>query len=113
MYDDGLVTCTDAELIINRYYFPFGSAKRIPLSGIRGVRWMPLPHGSLRIWGSGDFVHWLNLDFGRSQKKAALVIDLGRRIVPVITPDEPARLVAELAAHGIATSGFPQGPARA
>ncbi|WP_204072230.1 hypothetical protein [Planotetraspora phitsanulokensis] len=111
MYDDGLVTCTDAELIIQRYYFPLGSAKRIPLSGIRGVDWRPLPHGSLRIWGSGDFVHWFNLDARRPGKRAALVIDLGRRIVPVVTPDEPGRLVAELAAHGIATSGFPQGPA--
>ncbi|AWS41835.1 hypothetical protein [Streptosporangium sp. 'caverna'] len=111
MYNDGLVACTDTELIIGRYYFPWGSAKRIPLSAIRGLSWVPLPNGSWRIWGSGDFVHWFNLDSGRPQKKAALMIDLGRRVVPVITPDEPGRLVEELTARGIATGGnFPQGP---
>ncbi|GAA4227385.1 hypothetical protein GCM10023075_30070 [Streptosporangium album] len=113
MYDDGLVVCTDTELIINRYYFPRGSAKRIPLSDIREVRWVSLPNGSWRIWGSSDLVHWLHLDSSRPQKKAALVIDLGRRIIPMITPDKPGRLVVELAAHGITTSrDFPQGPAR-
>jgi hypothetical protein len=70
---------------------------------------VPLPNGSWRIWGSGDFVHWFNLDSSRPQKKAALMIDLGRRVVPVITPDEPYRLVEELATHGITTSrNFPQ-----
>ena len=42
VYDDGLVACTDRELIIRRYYFPWGSAKRIPYSAIRGARWIPL-----------------------------------------------------------------------
>ncbi|GII55301.1 hypothetical protein Pth03_36900 [Planotetraspora thailandica] len=107
MYDDGLVACTDHELIINRYYFPFGSAKRIRYSDIRGVSRVPLPNGSRRIWGSGDFTHWLNLDAHRPQKKAAFVIDLGKWVVPVITPDEPGRFAVELAAHGVTTSGNP------
>jgi hypothetical protein len=103
MYDDGLLACTDSELIIRRYYFPSGSAKRIPYSRIRGLRRVPLTAvtGSLRIWGSGDFVHYFNLDFSRPRKQVALIVDLGRRVKPVLTPDEPERLVEALTTHGI------------
>ncbi|WP_369386380.1 hypothetical protein AB5J72_01280 [Streptomyces sp. CG1] len=106
MYDDGLVACTDEELIIRRYYFPWGSAKRIPYEQIRGLRRMPLSlrTGSWRIWGSGDLVHYFNLDPGRPQKRVAFIVDLGRRVKPVITPNEPERLAAELTAHGVAVS---------
>ncbi|MEU8687360.1 hypothetical protein [Streptomyces sp. NPDC048665] len=103
MYDDGLLACTDSELIIRRYYFPWGSAKRIPYSQIRGVQWIPLDlrTGSWRLWGSGDFVHYFNLDTSRPRKRVALIVDLGRRVKPVITPDEPERLVEVLNAHEI------------
>ncbi|WP_214103048.1 hypothetical protein [Acrocarpospora catenulata] len=104
MYADSTVTCTDSELIINRYYFPWGAAKRIPLPAIRAVIWLPLPNGSWRIWGSNDLVHWFNLDANRPRKRTALIIDTGRRILPAITPDHPGRLVAELTAHGIMTN---------
>jgi hypothetical protein len=114
MYDDGLVECSDEQLIIRRYYFPSGAAKRIRLSDIRELRWVSLPSGSWRIWGSSDFVHWLNLDFRRPQKKAAFIVDLGRAVKPVITPDEPGRLVEELTAHGVTVSrNSPRGPAGA
>lgn len=56
--------------------------ERLPLTGLNKVpRW--------RIWGSGDFVHWCNLDPSRTRKEVALVLDLGRRVRPTITPDEP------------------------
>lgn len=42
-----------------------------------------------RIWGSGDFVHWWNLDVRRPGKDVALVIDVGERILPTITPNDP------------------------
>jgi len=45
--------------------------------------------GKWRIWGSGDFVHYWNLDAGRPNKEVALEIGLGRRIIPTITPDDP------------------------
>ena len=28
-YDDGLIACQDVELVIRRYYFPFGLAKHV------------------------------------------------------------------------------------
>jgi hypothetical protein len=100
-YDDGRISCTSSELLI-RIYYPWGP-KRIPYSKIRSVhrRDISALSGQLRIWGSGDFKHWYNLDPGRTKKTSALDIDLGRRIVPVITPDDTDRVVAVLSAHGV------------
>ncbi|MFJ7248203.1 hypothetical protein ACIQWA_26715 [Kitasatospora sp. NPDC098652] len=103
MYNDGLVTCTASELVIRRYYFPLGIAKRIPYGRIRGLRQVPLTRlgGRWRIWGTGDLVHYFNLDLGRVDKSVAFVVDLGAKVKPVITPDEPDRLVEAMAAHSI------------
>jgi hypothetical protein len=91
-YEDDQVSCTDNGLAIKHYYFPAGT-KRIPYSSIRDVTRMELTGLNAvrrwRIWGSGDFVHWWNLDMKRPGKKAALVLDVGRRICPTITPDDP------------------------
>jgi hypothetical protein len=104
-YDDGRVACTDREIIV-RHYYPFG-AKHIRYSAIREVRRVQLgPMGKWRIHGSGDLIHWFNFDPGRPRKSTALVIHLDGPIRPVITPDDPDRVAAELAAHGVnVTSG--------
>ncbi|NAS27117.1 hypothetical protein GT755_36300 [Herbidospora sp. NEAU-GS84] len=103
MYDDGLVICTDTELIIRTYYL-WGGDKSISLRAIRAVNAVPLPHGSRRLWGTGDFVHWYNLDRDRPRRRMALWIDVGARIVPSITPRDPGRLITELASRGIRTN---------
>jgi hypothetical protein len=100
-YDDGSIACTDSEIVIRNYYFPAG-AKRIPYAAIKEVREVPLRvFGKWRIWGSGDFVHWFNLDVGRPRKETALVVHTNARIRPVITPDDPARVVAELTGQSV------------
>jgi hypothetical protein len=106
-YDDGNVACTDSGLVIRRYYSPVGGTKRIPYSAIREARQVPLTAiGRWRIHGSNDLVHWFNFDLHRPRKRAALVIYSGARVRPVITPDDPARAAAALAAHGVRiTSG--------
>ncbi len=103
-YDDGGVACDNDGLLIRRYY-PWG-AKRIPYASIRGVEELPLTGGNRirrwRLWGSGDFVHWWNLDGHRPKKSMALVVDVGRRVRPTITPDAPdtvARIVRERSDH--------------
>jgi hypothetical protein len=103
MDDDDLLVCTDTEFVIRRSYSPLGSAKRIPYARIRSVRWVPLTPltGGLRIWGSGDFVHWFPLDGSRPRKQVALIVDLGRRVKPVVTPADPERLADRLTAHGV------------
>lgn len=107
-YDDGKIACTDTNLIIRRYYFALG-AKTIPYTAIREVRLLPLGSGKGRIYGSGDFAHWFNLDTDRPRKETELVIVTARRIRPVITPDDPARVAAELTAHGVNVTGRPPG----
>jgi hypothetical protein len=100
-YDDGLVACTEDEVVIGGYYI-FHGANRIRYGDIREVRSVPLRTMSKwRIHGSGDLVHWFNYDPGRPRKDTALVIYLDGKIKPVITPDDPARVTAELEARGI------------
>jgi hypothetical protein len=102
-YDDGRIACTDDALVIRRYYFPVGD-KRIPYGAIERVRsrTMTGTSGQLRLWGSGDFVHWYNFDPDRRKKTLALEVHpAGRQVVPVITPDNADSVVAELTAHGV------------
>lgn len=95
LYDDGRVSCDESGITL-RWYFPWGS-KRIPYRSIRSVRLMELSpvRGKWRIWGSGDFVHWYNLDPGRPGKDTGIEIDVGRRVLPTITPDD-AQAVARI-----------------
>lgn len=90
-YEDDGIRCDEQGLIIRRYY-PWG-AKRIRYASIRSVKRLPLTGGNAvrkwRIWGSGDFVHWWYLDVRRPGKNAALVIDVGRHMLPTITPNDP------------------------
>lgn len=100
-YDDGGIRCDDQELTIRRYYL--WGAKRIRYTSIRGIQTLPLTGLNAvrrwRIWGSGDFVHWWNLDPRRPGKSTALVIDVGRRVRPTITPDDPAAVATILTAR--------------
>jgi hypothetical protein len=86
-YDDGGIACDESGLVISRYY-PWGS-KRIPYASIKSVKHVPIRIRRWRLFGSGDFVHWWNLDLHRPKKTIALDIDVGRRIHPTITPDDP------------------------
>jgi hypothetical protein len=101
-YDDGRVACTDDAVVIRGYYFPFGE-KRVPYVKIKQVTSQPANWmGKWRVWGSSDLVHWYNYDPQRPSKSTALVITpVGRGVHPVITPDHPDEVIAELAAHGV------------
>jgi hypothetical protein len=65
LYDDGTIRLDDDGLTI-RWYYLWGT-KRIPYRAIRGIKVRPLTtwRGKWRIWGSGDFVYWFNLDRDR------------------------------------------------
>jgi hypothetical protein len=106
-YDNGKVACTGHDLVIRRYYFP-GGAKHIPYSQIRQVRQVTMRSlgWRIKIWGSGDLIHWFNFDVHRWHKDVALIILLPGRVRPVVTPDDADLVTAELAAHGVdVTSG--------
>lgn len=91
VYDDGLIACDEDGLTIRHYYL--WGPKRVPYGAIKGVTELPLTGVNTvrrwRIWGSGDFIHWWNLDLQRPHKDTALVIDVGRHVRPTITPDDP------------------------
>lgn len=101
LYDDGHVRLDRDGVTIRRYYFPLGRSKRIPYARIRAVReWRMGPFtGKGRLWGSGDLRHWAPLDLRRPRKETALALDLGRWVTPVVTPDDPARVLAILGRH--------------
>jgi hypothetical protein len=44
-------------------------------------------------------VHWYNLDGGRPKKETAIEIDVGGRVLPTITPDDPAAVVRIITEH--------------
>lgn len=101
LYRDRWIECTTEALIIRGYYFPFGNKKTIAYERIEGMREIamgPLT-GRGRIWGSGDFRHYLNLDPGRPRKRRALILDLGKFIKPVITPDDTDQVKAIIEAR--------------
>lgn len=101
-YADERIECTADGVRIRGYYSPWGH-KLVPYSDIRGVERFDLTGlgGRWRIWGSGDLRHWSNYDPGRPHKSVGLRLDLGRSVVPVITPDDPdaAEAVIRARAH--------------
>jgi hypothetical protein len=99
-YKDRWIECTDAGVEIRWYYFPWGT-KRIPYTSIRSVKRFQLTAlgGKGRIWGTGDFTHWANLDPGRPKKSVGFSLDLGRHVVPVLTPDDPDAFEHALGEH--------------
>ncbi|HVX47065.1 MAG TPA: hypothetical protein VHC49_24450 [Mycobacteriales bacterium] len=99
-YRDRWIECTDDALRIRGYYFPWGT-KRIPYRSIKGVERVTLTlfGGKGRIWGTGNPRYWLNLDPQRPQKDAGLIIDAGKRIRPIITPDDADAVEAILREH--------------
>lgn len=101
-YDDGRIQAVSRGLVI-RWYSPLGR-KRIAYDSIKSVRRRDVTWSRYRIWGSSDFRHWYNLDTTRPGKEVALVLDLGRFVRPVITPDHPDRLVSVLRKHGVDVS---------
>jgi hypothetical protein len=89
-YRDRWITCDDKEIRVRAYYFPWGT-KRIPYGIINGMRrvTMDVLHGRGRIWGTGNLRYWASLDPRRPSKSVAFILDLGRRVSPFLTPDDP------------------------
>lgn len=100
-YSDDTIRCDDHGVTIRRYYL--WGAKQIPYRSIKSIQRLPLTGVNKlrkwRIWGSGDFVHWWNLDPHRPKKTLALVLDIGKRIRPTITPDNPVAVEHLITSH--------------
>jgi hypothetical protein len=101
LYQDRWITCTDRDLIIRGYYFPTGTPKRIAYNDIHSVSSVPMGtfSGKGRLWGTAAPRYWAHLDLRRPRKQTALVLDVGRRVRPFITPDDPERVLEIITAH--------------
>jgi hypothetical protein len=108
-YDDGVITCNAEGIEIRRYYFPSGSkhVKYGQIKGLERIDMSPLK-GKWRIWGTGNFKIWANLDTKRPHKEVAFIIDNGKSVKPFVTPDDPdafETVVRERAGLGPSTGG--------
>ena len=101
-YQDALITAGPEGVVIRRYGILL-RPKRIAYSEIRGVRQMRLGWllWRLRIWGTTVPGFWCNLDVRRPRKSVGFVVDRGRLIKPVITPDDPEAFASALGGHDI------------
>jgi hypothetical protein len=101
LYRDRWISCTADAILIRGYYFPWGT-KRVPYRTIREVRRVPMGTmtGRGRIWGSTTLRYWASLDPNRPAKDTALILDTGARILPFITPEDPARVAAVISENG-------------
>ena len=99
-YDDGSIGVSDDGVRIRRYYIPFGS-KHISYSEIRSVERVPIGAltGRARIWGTANPRYWASLDLARPRKRTGFIVDSGGPVKAFLTPDDPARFEAALAAH--------------
>jgi hypothetical protein len=105
LYDDGGLVLDEDGLTIRRYYFPSAAAKRIPYNEIRNAAMRPMdwPTGRGRGWGTAHPGYWFPLDVRRASKRVLVVFDLGRRVKPCVTPDDPDRFIEIL--HGRVSVG--------
>jgi hypothetical protein len=78
-------------ITLRHYYFPMAAAKHIPYDRVHGaeVRAMGWLTGKARIWGTARLSFWLPLDLRRMRKSRLVVLDLGRRVQPAFSPDDP------------------------
>jgi hypothetical protein len=94
-YDDGRVMLDADGITLRRYYFPTGAGKHIAYGSVRAVGTRPMTWltGRGRGWGTAHPGYWLPLDLTRPGRDTLVVLDVGRRIKPAFTPDDPERVV--------------------
>jgi hypothetical protein len=89
LYSDRWITCDEQTITVRAYYFPWGD-KRIAYGKIRSAAIVPIGGGSgrARIWGTANPSLWASLDPQRPSKDRALILDVGARVRPFLTPDD-------------------------
>ena len=95
LYEDSGLRLDEDGITIRRYYFPLAGSKRVAYTDIRDLKVEPMTFasGGGRIWGATDPRYWFPLDIRRGRKKTLLVLDVGARVRPCLTPDNPDRVI--------------------
>lgn len=93
LYEDKYMTITNYDITLNCYYFPFCQKKVIPIKEIKDVELFDLKFGTgkYRVWGGTINWLWYPLDWRRIFKDKAIKLDLGKKIVPAISPETPEK----------------------
>ena len=78
VYSDSLVLITDDEIVFERYYFPFGKRKIVPLADIEQitVERPSMANGKWRLWGTGNFKTWFPMDSKRPKRDRIFFVTL-------------------------------------
>ena len=98
-YDDGLVQLDREAITLQRYHFPSGTSKIIPLPALGGYRSEPLGLVThrFRLWGTSDLRRWLPLDIRRPLRATLVTLEVsGAWPSPAFTPARPAEFLALL-----------------
>jgi len=101
VYRDRWIECTARDILIRAYYFPWGT-KHIGYGSIRSIERVEIRHffkGKGRIWGTANPHYWASLDPQRPKKKRGFILDLGKRVKPLLTPDDPDAFEAVVRQH--------------
>lgn len=104
IYKDSLIEITDQEVVFQRYYFPIGGAKHVPLRLIERVQARPASFwgGSWRIWGSGDLRTWFPCDGARPIRDVIFVAYLHSRFRRIgFTVEDSKKVTEVLKARGL------------
>ncbi|KZS84387.1 MULTISPECIES: hypothetical protein [Mycobacterium] len=101
LYEDAGVLLDDDCITIRRYYFPFATSKRIAYRDIKSIKTeqMGWASGKGRLWGATDPRYWFPLDVKRGSKNTLLILDVGSRVKPCITPEDPDHVIELLKAR--------------
>lgn len=99
-YHDRRIDCTPSEIRVRGYYFPWGT-KRIRYSAVRELRRVELSaaRGQFRIWGTANPKYWASFDPGRPSKVVGFVVDVGKAVHPVLSPEDPDAFEAAVRSH--------------
>ena len=106
-YHDHWIDCDANGITIRGYYFPWGHTgeRHIAWSELSAVRVVTTTafRGRARIWGTANPGIWASYDPGRMHKHVGLVLDLGARVKPFITPDDPEQVLTCIRQNSPAT----------
>lgn len=86
---------TPTDLTIYHYHIFFGLSKTIPISEIKSAKLVDVDGWvKYRMWGFSmkHWWHWFPLDISRHKKKKFISLDVGKLVVPCITPEDPERV---------------------
>jgi hypothetical protein len=95
LYEDAGLRLDEDGITIWHYYFPWAGPKWIGYPDVRLIHTQPIGwlSGKGRVWGTADPRYWFALDTHRGSKRTLLVLDIGRRVRPCVTPDDPDRVI--------------------